>query len=127
MNATAYTLILIGVVLNACAQLMLKAGADRVGEVEIQLQSIALAGKELAFSAPIIGGLTCYVLSVVVWILALSRVEVSIAYPMLSIGYVVNAFAAWVLFGETLTALRLTGIVVIILGVWMVASSGRGL
>ena len=127
MNATAYTLILIGVVLNACAQLMLKAGADRVGEVEIQLQSIVLAGKELAFSAPIIGGLTCYVLSVVVWILALSRVEVSIAYPMLSIGYVVNAFAAWVLFGETLTALRLTGVVVIILGVWMVASSGRGL
>ena len=127
MNATAYTLILIGVVLNACAQLMLKAGADRIGEVEIQLQSIVLAGKELAFSAPIIGGLACYVLSVVVWILALTRVEVSVAYPMLSIGYVVNAFAAWALFGEALTAMRLMGIVVIILGVWMVASSGRGL
>lgn len=127
MNATAWTLILIGVVLNACAQLLLKAGADRVGEVEIQLQSIVLAGKELAFSAHIIGGLACYVLSVVVWILALTRAEVSIAYPMLSIGYVLNAFAAWILFGEALTAMRLTGIVVIIVGVWMVASSGRGL
>lgn len=127
MSATAYTLIVIGVVLNACAQLLLKAGADRVGEIQFQLQSIILAGKELAFSAPIIGGLTCYVLSVVVWILALTRVEVSVAYPMLSIGYVVNAFAAWVLFGETLTALRLSGIMVIIVGTWMVASSGRGL
>jgi multidrug transporter EmrE-like cation transporter len=127
MNATAYTLILIGVVLNACAQLMLKAGANRIGEVEIHLHNIVLAGKALAFSAPIIGGIACYALSVVVWILALTRVEVSVAYPMLSIGYVVNAFAAWALFGETLTAMRLTGIVVIVLGVWMVASSGRGL
>jgi multidrug transporter EmrE-like cation transporter len=63
----------------------------------------------------------------VVWILSLTRVEVSVAYPMLSIGYILNAFAAWVLFGETLTALRLSGIIVIIVGVWMVASSGRGL
>ena len=127
MSATACTLILIGVVLNACAQLLLKAGADRVGEVEIQLQSMVLAGKELAFSAPVIGALACYVLSVMAWILALTRVEVSVAYPMLSIGYVLNAFAAWLLFGEALTAMRLTGIVVIVVGVWMVASSGRGL
>ena len=47
----------------------------------------------------------------------------SIAYPMLSIGYVVNAFAAWQLLGETLTPMRLGGIGVIIVGVFMVARS----
>jgi multidrug transporter EmrE-like cation transporter len=61
--------------------------------------------------------------SVVVWILALSRVEVSIAYPMLSLGYVVNAVAAWWLFGEVLNAMRLAGIAVIIVGVVLVARS----
>ena len=49
-------------------------------------------------------GLACYGISVVLWLGALSRVPVSIAYPMLSIGYVVNAFAAALLFGEALTS-----------------------
>jgi multidrug transporter EmrE-like cation transporter len=49
---------------------------------------------------PIVAGLGCYVVSVGVWIVALSRADVSLAYPMLSLGYVVNAIAAWYLFGE---------------------------
>jgi multidrug transporter EmrE-like cation transporter len=55
--------------------------------------------------------------------MALSRVEVSLAYPMLSIGYVVNAVAAWYLFGEALTAQRMIGIGTIIIGVFLVARS----
>ena len=62
-------------------------------------------------------------ISLVVWVLGLSRVPVSIAYPMLSIGYVLNAVAAWYLFGESLTALRLTGIGFIIVGVFLVTKS----
>jgi multidrug transporter EmrE-like cation transporter len=61
--------------------------------------------------------------SVVVWILALSRVPVSVAYPMLSIGYVVNAIAAWWLFGESLAAQKLAGIAFIVVGVFLVARS----
>ncbi len=80
-------------------------------------------GWKLATEPHIAGGLGCYVLSVVVWILALSRVEVSIAYPMLSIGYVVNALAAWYLFGEAVTLTRLAGIGIIIVGVYIVARS----
>jgi len=63
------------------------------------------------------------VFSVGIWIAALSRVDVSIAYPMLSIGYVVNAVAAWYLFGESLTASRLLGIAIIILGVVIISRS----
>ena len=55
--------------------------------------------------------------------MALSRVEVSIAYPMLSVGYVLNAVAAWYLFGEAVTPMRLVGIGVIILGVFIIARS----
>jgi multidrug transporter EmrE-like cation transporter len=55
--------------------------------------------------------------------MALSRVPVSVAYPLLSIGYIVNAFAAWYLFGESLTAQKLVGIAVICIGVWLVAKS----
>jgi drug/metabolite transporter (DMT)-like permease len=59
-----------------------------------------------------------------VWIVALSRVEVSMAYPMLSIGHVVNALLAWWLFGEDVGVQRWLGIGVIVLGVVLVARSG---
>ena len=55
------------------------------------------------------------------WIVGLSRVDVSIAYPMLSLGYVVNAFAAWYLFGEVLSVQRLVGIGIILIGVVVLA------
>jgi drug/metabolite transporter (DMT)-like permease len=60
-------------------------------------------------------------LSVVVWILALSRVPVSIAFPMLSMAYVVNAIAAWYLLGEPFNPTKLVGMGVIILGVIIIS------
>lgn len=123
MNLVSFSLILTGVLLNAAAQLLLKAGTTRIGEFQFSLENVVPIGLKIAAQWPIIGGLACYGISVVVWIMALSRVPVSLAYPMLSIGYIVNAFAAWWLFGESLTAQKLIGIAVIIVGVWLVAKS----
>lgn len=125
MNLNSFALIITGVLLNAAAQLMLKAGADRVGPIALDGPSLLGAARALAISLPIAGGILCYAISVVVWIVALSRVEVSVAYPMLSIGYVVNALGAWILFGEALTVTRLAGILVIMLGIWILAGSAR--
>jgi multidrug transporter EmrE-like cation transporter len=69
----------------------------------------------------VLAGLACYVVSVGLWLVALSRVEVSVAYPMLSLGYVVNALAAWWLFGEALGPARFGGIALILLGVFLIA------
>jgi multidrug transporter EmrE-like cation transporter len=123
MKLIEFALILFGVLLNAAAQLCLKAGVRQIGHFDFAPANILPIGWKLATNLPIFGGLSCYVVSVVVWILALSRVEVSIAYPMLSIGYVVNALLAWWLFGEMLSAQRLIGIAVIIVGVVLVARS----
>ncbi|MGH8457399.1 MAG: SMR family transporter [Stenotrophobium sp.] len=123
MKPLIFALIVFGVMLNAAAQLLLKAGTRAIGQFDFSTANIWPVGWSLATNPYIFGGLSCYVISVVVWILALSRVEVSIAYPMLSLGYVVNAFFAWWLFGEALTAMRLAGMGVIIVGVYMVARS----
>ena len=123
MNAISFSLILTGVLLNALAQLLLKAGTNAVGHFAFERGNILPVGWQFATEPHIFAGLICYVVSVVVWILALSRVEVSIAYPMLSNGYVVNALAAWYLFGENVTPMRLLGIGIIILGVFVVARS----
>lgn len=123
MTPATFFLLCIGVLLNAGAQLLLKAGVRPLGVIEIHAATLLPALAELARKIPILAGLACYVVSVVVWILALSRVEVSIAYPMLSLGYVVNAAAAYWLFGEALGPMRCTGIAVILLGVFIVARS----
>jgi multidrug transporter EmrE-like cation transporter len=123
MSVTSFTLVMTGVLLNAAAQLLLKAGTNTVGTFAFSLDNAVPVGWKLATEPHIVGGLACYVISVVVWIMALSRVEVSIAYPMLSVGYVVNAIAAWYLFGEAVSATRLAGIGIIIVGVYVVARS----
>lgn len=123
MNLVSFSLILTGVMLNAVAQLLLKAGTNRLGIVSFTPDNFFPLVWQLGTQPHIFGGLACYVVSVGVWIAALSRVEVSIAYPMLSIGYVVNALAAWWLFGEAVSLTRLGGIGIIILGVYIVARS----
>jgi multidrug transporter EmrE-like cation transporter len=123
MNPISLFCILAGVALNATAQLLLKAGVNAVGHFEFTRANILPIGFKLATQVPIVGGLACYVLSVGVWIIGLSRVDVSIAYPMLSLGYVVNAFAAWYLFGEMLSVQRLAGIAIILIGVIVLARS----
>ena len=123
MKPADFALVLLGVLLNAAAQLLLKAGANSVGPIS-GFAALRTSGPQLLLHYGTLGGLACYVVSVVVWIVALSRVEVSIAYPMLSLGYVVNAVLAWWLFGEDVNLQRWIGIGVVIIGVVLLARSG---
>jgi multidrug transporter EmrE-like cation transporter len=123
MTALSFTLILTGVLLNAAAQLLLKAGTNAVGHFDFHLDNVLPIGMKLAFEPHIATGMACYAISLVVWIMALSRVPVSIAYPMLSIGYVVNAVVAYYWLGETVSLMRMAGIGIIVLGVFVVARS----
>lgn len=123
MTATTFAFILGGVLLNACAQLLLKAGVNAVGAITLQRDSLFETGLRVLTQWPVLAGLTLYVVSVAVWIVGLSRVDVSVAYPMLSLGYVVNALAAWWLFGEMIGPLRMAGILLILAGVFLIARS----
>jgi len=123
VSPATFALLMTGVLLNAAAQLLLKAGTNAVGRFDFTAQNIVPVGMKLAIEPHIAGGLACYVVSVAVWIVGLSRVPVSVAYPMLSVGYIVNALAAWYLFGESLTAQKLVGIAFIVCGVFLVARS----
>lgn len=123
MSLTAFSLLLSGVLLNAAAQLFLKAGTLRIGEFAFSMENIVPIGWRLATQPFIVAGVGCYAISLIVWIMGLSRVPVSIAYPMLSIGYIISAVAAWYLFGESLTAQKMIGIGFIVIGVYLVAKS----
>jgi drug/metabolite transporter (DMT)-like permease len=67
--------------------------------------------------------LCAYGLSVIVWLVGLSRVPVSQAYPLLSLGYVINIGLAWWLLGEVPNVQRVGGIAIIVVGVVLVSRS----
>jgi multidrug transporter EmrE-like cation transporter len=123
VTLTTFILILTGVLLNAGAQLLLKAGVAPLGVLSVGPDNLLATTGRVLSQWPIVAGLACYVVSVGVWIVGLSRVEVSIAYPMLSLGYVVNALAAWWLFGEALGPMRWAGMLLILAGVFVMSRS----
>ena len=122
MSAITWLLLLSGVLLNAAAQLLLKAATRVSGVLVSDAGGLSWpAAGALLGAPPLWAGLGCYAVSVVLWLGALSRVPVSVAYPMLSIGYIVNAFLAALLFGEALSGAKLGGIALIVLGVLVLA------
>jgi multidrug transporter EmrE-like cation transporter len=122
MNLTTFAFIISGVILNACAQLLLKAGTNALGgAIHLTMGNWFQTFIKVVTQAPILGGLACYGISLVVWIIGLSRTDVTIAYPMLSLGYVVSAFGAWMFLGEAVSPQRLVAIGVIVIGVVLLA------
>ena len=109
--------------LNAAAQLALKQGMRHIGYFDFRWENCGRVLPAIATSSYILAGMACYAVSVVVWLLVLSRVEVSYAYPLLSIGYIVTAFAGWHFFHESIGTTRWAGIIVICLGVWLITQS----
>jgi drug/metabolite transporter (DMT)-like permease len=124
MNLSTFAFIISGVLLNAIAQVLLKAGTNALGgAIHLTMSNAFQTFVKVISQLPILGGLACYALSLVVWIMGLSRTDVTIAYPMLSLGYVVAAAGAWLFLGETVSPQRLLAIAVIMVGVALLARS----
>jgi len=123
MTWSAFSLLFTGVLLNAAAQLLLKAGTNVLGVITLTRDNWVGQFGRMAVEPHFIAGVACYGVSLIVWIIGLSRVPVSMAYPLLSLGYVINAVAAHYLLGEAVTLGRWLGIGFIVVGVWLVARS----
>ncbi|MDR2629578.1 MAG: 4-amino-4-deoxy-L-arabinose transferase [Spirochaetaceae bacterium] len=116
-------LILASVSLNAAAQVLMRAGMLKVGEVGISAQALFKALPAMACNGFLWLSIGCYGVSIITWMVVLSRVEVSFAYPFLSIGYVVSAVVGYFFLGESLAPVRIAGITVICVGVLLIARS----
>jgi drug/metabolite transporter (DMT)-like permease len=123
MRLSAFSFLCCGVLLNALAQLGLKAATERTGPLMAGSGAMLRRSLEILTVPWLWAALGCYGLSVIVWVVGLSRVPVSQAYPLLSLGYVINVGLAWWLLGETPNVMRVAGITVIVFGVVLVAKS----
>jgi drug/metabolite transporter (DMT)-like permease len=123
MNSIVLALILFTVVFNTAAQVFLKMGMNRIGGFVFHWSSFIPITLKAIASPWIMLGVIAYIGSLGVWLMVLSRTSVSIAYPMASLAYITSAIAAYYVLGENLSMLRIAGIIVILIGVYMVAKS----
>jgi drug/metabolite transporter (DMT)-like permease len=123
LRLSDFSFLFCGVLLNALAQIGLKAATDTTGPLVVGSGAMVRRSLELLSVPWLWAALACYGLSLVVWLVGLSRVPVNQAYPLLSIGYVLNIGFAWWLLGEVPNVQRVLGIAVIVFGVVLVARS----
>ena len=116
-----FLLIFFSILLNSIAQLLMRKGVLKLGSFSL---SIALEDPfRIITNIWLILAIFCFVLSVLLWMVVLSKVEVSYAYPMSSIGFIFTALGGYFFLSENLTILRVMGIIVICLGVFLISRS----
>lgn len=116
-------LIFVDVILNVVGQLSLKYGMSQFGNFSLSLSTLPPVFLKAATNPNVLLGLVCYGLGFLVWLIVLSKAEVSYAYPLISLGYVFTAILARAMFGEAVSLTRMAGILVTCLGVFLIARS----
>lgn len=114
--------LLFAILLGATGQIALKTGVNLLGEkpaVGVVLKSI--------LTPWVFAGFTCYAMSSLLYLMALSRLDLSYAYPLVALSYVIVTFLSWKFLGETVPLLRVAGLAVVCMGVVIVALSYRGM
>lgn len=113
-----FPLILFSVLLNAAAQILMRRGMAPFQDVHFsQWGELSPALPKMAASFPLWGAIACYGISIFVWMSVLAKVEVSLAYPMLSIGYLVALAYGFFWGGEQVGIERLGGVALIAAGI----------
>ena len=117
----AITYILISVVASIIGQLLLKVGMNKMGSITLSAGQFISTSWKMATNPYVFIGLAIYLAGTVFWLAALSRVDLSYAYPFASLSYVVMLVASWLMFDEKIPLGRLIGTVVIGLGVFLIS------
>jgi drug/metabolite transporter (DMT)-like permease len=119
----AIVYILVSVILGAVGQIMLKRGMSSMGPLTLSLSTLPQMLLKMVLNPFVVIGLAIYVCGTVFWLTALSREDLSKAYPFASLSYVVMLIASWMLFKENITSLRLLGSFVVGIGVFLISRS----
>ncbi|MBT4109768.1 MAG: EamA family transporter [Pelagibacterales bacterium] len=119
-----FIFIISSVLLNAFAQILLKAGMKQFGNIDLK-NNIMNTCISIAFNPYIISGFIAYGVSILLWLWVLSKVDVSLAYPFQALGYIVVTILAWIIFQENISYIRIIALIFITIGLIILAFSAR--
>lgn len=115
-------LTIISVLLGATGQVLVKIGASHL-YLDYSAGAIGQSFVAILKNLPLMSGMFLYALSFLLWIKVLSQTELSYAYPMVALGYVVVLAVSYFVLQEHVNAYRLAGVAFIVFGVILVARS----
>lgn len=125
MRLSTLIFILVSVVMSASAQIVLKLGMSGANIGPSLSQKRWGDAAWLVASNPwVVLGLALYFLSAIVWLLVLSRVDVSFAYPFVGIGFILTMLMGWLALGDLMSPSRVVGTLLIAAGVVLIARGG---
>ena len=116
-----YLIMATSIALAIAGQLLMKRGMMAFGTFPVSQMLVNVI--PMFLNPWVFIGFVCFGLSSLFWLVVLSRMELSLVYPMVSIAYVIVAIFSWYFFKENLTMMRWAGIAVIILGVVLISRS----
>jgi multidrug transporter EmrE-like cation transporter len=119
-----FIFIISSVLLNALAQILLKAGMKQFGNIDLK-NNIINTSISIALNPYIITGFISYGISILLWLWVLSKVDVSLAYPFQALGYIVVTILAWLIFQENISFTRIMALIFITIGLIILAFSAR--
>jgi multidrug transporter EmrE-like cation transporter len=111
--------LLIAIALSATGEVLLKVGMRHHGEFSLTLDEVVRVFTML----PVLAGFALIFSGSFFWLATISRADLSWAYPMLALGYVAVVVASWALLDETISPLRIVGLLVICVGLILVSRS----
>jgi len=121
-----FLLIFCNVLLSVTGQILLKQGMNQVGKIEGAFSQIVSKIFQALSNPFVISGIGVYGSTTLIWLVILSRIKLSVAYPMISLGYVITIMFSWLLFKEDVPKLRVLGGLVICIGVYLVSKGEFG-
>ena len=123
MTFFVFLLALTSVSLHALAQVALRKTMLSIPPLPEAVTGYFNFAYQLLINPWFVAGMSCYVLSIGLWMAVLGKVEVSLAYPLLSIGYVITAIIGYFFLNEDVNTLRLIGLSLICVGIIFISRS----
>jgi multidrug transporter EmrE-like cation transporter len=117
-------IILLSIVMSSTAHVLLKKGMMTHASNGISSDGVFSLVWVVVTNVWVMGGMFLHVSALVIWLLALSKVDISFAYPFLALGYVLVSAMAWLWLGEELSQMRIIGLAVIVIGIFILAKAG---
>lgn len=115
-------LVMISSLLGVVGQISLKMGMERLGTLDVSGPANIMQTAFHVFTAPLVLlGLGFYGLGAVVWLAVLSRLDVSLAYPLLALNFVLVPLLAWLILGEHVPSGRWFGVAIVLVGVTIIS------
>jgi drug/metabolite transporter (DMT)-like permease len=120
----ALILVALCIIFGSVGQILMKNGMSRVGEIGGLAGLFNLKTVINIFTNPfVLGGLALYAISSFFWLGAMSNLNVSFMYPLLSLGYILVAIMGAVILREHITLLRWLGIIVVVIGCFLIVQT----